>query len=71
MSKFSGLVFIPKARETLCRLVVEAKCLGLEVITTKNYGASKSDWFYFDREKLLNYLHTNTKKNLKLIQKYL
>lgn len=71
MSKFSKLVFLPRARETLCRLVIEAKCLGLDVITTKTYGASKSNWFYFDRLDLLNYLKNNTEKNLKQISNYL
>ena len=45
LSKCSGIVFFPMARETFCRLVVEAKCLGLDVITSKNYGASMEEWF--------------------------
>jgi hypothetical protein len=71
MSSFSGLVFLPHARETLCRLVVEAKCLGLTVITTKTYGASRSDWFSLDRVQLLDYLKKNTQKNLNVIKGYL
>lgn len=71
MSNFSRLIFIPLARETLCRLVVEAKCLGLDVITTRNYGASKSEWFYLNNTDLLSYLKTNTDKNLKLVESYL
>jgi len=71
MSQYSKLVFIPLARETLCRLVVEARCLGLQVLTTQNYGASKSEWFKYSRDDLLKYLKQNTQKNLCKIEEYL
>ena len=72
LGKCSGLVFLPIARETFCRLVVEAKCLEMEVITTKNYGASKEGWFdVLSGEELIAFLRDQTKNNIKKISKYI
>ncbi len=72
MSTCSGLVFYPLARETFCRLVVEAKCLGLDVITSKNYGASLEPWFdKLNKQELISFLRKNTEINLVKIQEYI
>lgn len=71
LGKCSKLVFLPIARETFCRLVVEAKCLGLDVITTYNYGASLEEWFVLTGVDLIKYLEENTQKNLNIIEKYI
>lgn len=72
LAECSKLVFLPIARETFCRLVVEAKCLGLEVITTKNYGASLEGWFdSFSGEELIDFLRNQTENNMSKISKYL
>ncbi len=72
MAECSELVFIPIARETFCRLVVEAKCLGLEVITTKNYGASKEGWFdAMSGQDLINFLRNQTEHNMEKISKFI
>ena len=65
------LVFFPIARETFCRLVVEAKCMGVKVITSKNYGASLEKWFDMSADDMLKYLKIKTDKNLKTIESYL
>jgi hypothetical protein len=39
------LVFFPKSPETLSRVVVEARMMGLKTITTKNIGAIHEPWF--------------------------
>jgi len=52
--------------------VVEAKCLGLEVITTQNYGASLEEWFNrLSGDELIDFLETNTLKNLEIISTYI
>jgi hypothetical protein len=72
LSNCDGIVFYPLARETFCRLVVEAKCLGLKVVTSKNYGASLEQWFEeYDGQELINFLRSQTKDNLKKIKSYL
>jgi len=72
LSKCKGIVFFPIARETFCRLVVESKCLGLEVITTQNYGASLEEWFnQLSGNDLIDFLESNTTKNLEIISSYI
>lgn len=72
LSKCDGIVFYPLARETFCRLVVEAKCMGLDVITSKNYGASLEPWFdELSGEDLINYLRNKTNINLLKISEFL
>ena len=39
------LVFFPKTPETLCRLIVEARMMGMTVITNGCVGATKEEWF--------------------------
>lgn len=70
LSQCSHLVFYPIARETFCRLVVEAKCMGVDVITTKNYGASLEGWFDFNGKDLIDFLRMQTNDNLEKIKKY-
>jgi hypothetical protein len=71
LAQCSHLVFFPLARETFCRLVVEAKCLGLNVITTKNYGASLEGYFEMSGQELIDFLRMQTQNNLIKINKYL
>lgn len=71
LSNCSGLVFFPIARETFCRLLVEAKCLGLSVISNKNSGAEKEGWFDLVGEDLLKFLKIKTELNLKKIGTYI
>jgi hypothetical protein len=52
-------------------LVVEAKCLGLNVITTKNYGASLEGWFDLEGLELIEFLREQTEYNLLKISKYI
>lgn len=40
-----GLVFFPKTPETLSRIVVEARMMGMSTKTTKNVGAIYEEWF--------------------------
>jgi hypothetical protein len=71
LAQFSTLVFFPIARETFCRLVVEAKCLGLEVITTRNYGASLEGYFDMKGQELIDLLQIQTEENLKKISNFI
>lgn len=54
LSSYSTLVFIPLSPESCCRLVMEARMLGLNIITTKNYGASTSPWFRLSGNLLID-----------------
>jgi hypothetical protein len=72
LSKCEGIVFFPLARETFCRLVVEAKCLGLKVITSKDYGASLEPWFdELSGLELIGFLKEKTNENINKIKEYI
>ena len=72
LAKCEGIVFFPLARETFCRLVVEAKCLGLNVITSKNYGASLEPWFdELSGKELISFLRNKTEENINKIKNYI
>jgi len=38
-------IFLPKTPETLSRIVVEARMMGLGIIANNNIGATKEEWF--------------------------
>jgi hypothetical protein len=71
LAQCTNLVFLPIARETFCRLVVEAKCMGVNVITTKNYGASLEGYFEMQDKELIYFLREQTKDNLIKINEYI
>lgn len=82
MAKFSTFVFLPMARETYCRVVVEAKCLGLDVITTyvgpssvnrdlNNYGAPMEDYFNLKGLEMIDYLRVGNMINIEQMNKYI
>jgi hypothetical protein len=67
LSEYPALVFFPIARETCCRLLVEARCMNMNTITSDNSGAFKSDWFYQSGDALIDFLKNQSKLNLKNI----
>ena len=46
-------IFLPKTPETLSRIAVEARMMGLSVITNNLVGATKEDWFRLKGEELI------------------
>ena len=71
LSDYTTLVFFPIARESCCRFVVEARCLNMNVITSKNYGAVLEEWFTLSGKPLIDLLRKNTERNLKTIETFL
>jgi len=71
LSEFPALVFFPVARETCCRLLVEAKCMNMNIITNNNSGAFRSMWFEYSGQELVSYLRDSSKRNLDLIKEVL
>jgi len=69
LSKYSTLVYFPNVRESFCRLVVEARCMRLNVITNKRYGAVKEQWYCDGMHgiELVEFLRKRTRENLDLI----
>ena len=53
LGKNTRFVFIPKTPETLCRIAVEARMMGLSTITNDLLGATKEDWYKLKGEALI------------------
>lgn len=54
LSNNDKFLFLPKTPETLSRIIVEARMMGVKVITNKNVGASYEDWFRLSSEEIIN-----------------
>ena len=53
LGKNEKLVFFPKTPETLSRIVVEARMMGMTVVANKNVGATKEPWFKLKGKELI------------------
>ena len=65
LGKFNTLVFFPKSPETLSRIVVESRMMGMQVITNNLVGATKEDWFKLKGDDLIDIM---TKKRNDILQ---
>ena len=61
LGKHSKFIFLPKTPETLSRIVVEARMMGLTVIGNQNIGATKEDWFKYKGEQLIAIMENKRK----------
>ena len=66
LSKNNTLVFFPKTAETLSRIVVEARMMGMKVITNKRLGAVSESWFSMKGEPLIDYM---TEKRIEILNR--
>ena len=67
LAKYESLVFFPGVLESLCRLVVEAKMLGCNIITTPRLlGAAYEDWFQLKGPELIGVIRDKVKNALAL-----
>ena len=64
LGKCSTLVFFPKTPETLSRVVVEARMMGMKTKTTNNIGAIHEEWFIKKGLDLINYMRFYKKKSI-------
>jgi hypothetical protein len=82
MANYSTFLFFPIARETYCRIVIEAKCLGLDVTTTyvgpsstnrnkNNYGVTQEDYYPLKGKEMIDYLRIGNKINIAQMKKYI
>ena len=68
LARHSVLVYFPNVKESFCRLVVEARCLYMNVISPKTYGAVKEPWFCKKGNEMIGFLREESKKNLETIK---
>ena len=65
------LVFFPKTPETLSRVVVEARMMGLATKTTSNIGAIHEKWFSKKGLTLIDYLRSKQGQIVDAVEKYI
>lgn len=68
LSTYPLLINTPRVKESFCRLIVEARCLSMNVISHLQYGAMSEDWYCLSGIDLIKYLKTKTIENIKLIK---
>ena len=67
----STLVFFPKTPETLSRIVVEARMMGMKTKTTNNIGAIHEDWFSKKGLDLIEHMRHRQGEIVKIVLSYL
>ena len=70
LSEYRALAYFPIVKESFCRLVVEAKCIGLDLYTTNNYGVTSEPWFNeLSSLDIIDHIEKGTEEALAQIQK--
>jgi hypothetical protein len=69
LSQHPALVYFPSVKESFCRVVVEARCLSMNVIAPKTFGAVKEPWFKLHGTELIEFLRFRSNENLETIKR--
>jgi|10_taG_2_1085330.scaffolds.fasta_scaffold25467_3 glycosyltransferase involved in cell wall biosynthesis len=69
LGKNKSFVFFPGTPETLSRIVVEARMMGMSVVTNDLVGATGEDWFKLKGEELIDYMVKKRKEISNIIIK--
>lgn len=67
LSKYSTYVFFPRSPETLSRVSIEARLMGLSVITSDYTAAVHESFFDYESNRMIQYIKDKPKQILKLI----
>ena len=69
LSKYSGLVFMSHHFESFCRLLVEAKILGLRIITDNRSGCTYESWFKENSgEDMVNLIRRKVQESVDIVE---
>jgi hypothetical protein len=71
MGKSKKFIFLPKTPETLSRIVVEARMMGLSVVTNNLVGAAKEDWYSLKGGELIDVMLDKRNKIPELVESVL
>tara|TARA_R110000851_G_scaffold292490_3_gene447027 strand:+ start:152 stop:997 length:846 start_codon:yes stop_codon:yes gene_type:complete len=61
LSQYSHLVFYPSTPETCCRLVLEAKMMGVKTIINNLIGCSYEPWYYKEGKEMIDFMREKRK----------
>ena len=68
MGRNKKFVFLPKTPETLSRIIVEARMMGMSVVTNKLVGATKEDWFELKGSALIDVIRSKRQEIPQIIE---
>jgi hypothetical protein len=68
LGKYETLVFFPKTPETLSRITVEARMMGMKTKTTNNIGAIHEAWFSMKGLDLIKYIRHRQGEIFELVE---
>jgi len=67
LGTYTTLVFLPKTPETLSRVVVEARMMGMATKTTNNIGAIHEEWFTKKGLDLIDYMRRRQEEIVEMV----
>ena len=69
LSNNKKFLFLPKTPETLSRVVVEAKMMGVSVITNRNVGATYEDWYSKQGQELVDHMLSKREEIVNIVMR--
>jgi hypothetical protein len=67
LGKNKGLVFFPKTPETLSRIVVESRMMGMSIITNNIVGATSENWYSLKGKELIQIMYEKREQILNIV----
>ena len=71
LGSYSKFIFLPKTPETLSRVVVEARMMGLSVIANKHIGATQEEWYSMKGHSLISEVRSMRVKIPNIVKGYI
>jgi len=71
MAKSKGIVYLPRGFDPSCRMITEAKLLGIEIITNDLVQHTKENWFNNGEKGMLEFLKSRNAIFWKVLYGYL
>ena len=62
LSQYSHLVFFPSTPETCCRLVIEAKMMGVKTVINNLIGCSYEPWYKLEGKEMIDFMRKKRKE---------
>tara|TARA_B100001250_G_scaffold401497_1_gene413441 strand:- start:3557 stop:4408 length:852 start_codon:yes stop_codon:yes gene_type:complete len=71
LGNYKRIVFFPQTPETLSRIAVEARMMGMAVVTNQNVGATKEPWFNLKGEELIKVMRDKRQEIPQIVKEIL
>lgn len=68
LSENDKLVFFPLTPETLSRIIIEARMMGMKVVTNGRVGATSEKWFKLKGEELISFMTQKREEIISILE---